>query len=159
MMDKDQIKEIIKDLRSKDLSFQKISGILRESYSVDLTRQTIRRYFNEIPKASNDNIQDNTETKVKEVTPTIEVQPGTKEESSTAQVQIENKHEENKVIVKQDRKVRYPGFEDEDLRKDPYYNSLPRGYKEMTPEQRYRQHLESVKQAHKERNKIIRDHT
>jgi intein-encoded DNA endonuclease-like protein len=155
IMDKDQIKGIIMDLRSKGLSFQKIANILRESYSVDLTRQTIRRYFNETAKASNDKAEVNDESQVREIAPTSEVQPGIKSGPSTAQVSIENKQEQNKETVQPIHKVRYPGFEDEDLRKGPYYHMMSSGYLEMTPEQRYRQHLESVKQARKERNKSI----
>ena len=154
-MDKDQIKAIIKDLRSKGLSFQKISDILRELHSVDLNRETVRKYFQDIQKANNNTIQDNAESIVRETASTIETHNATGGESSSVQIPVEKNQEQNIKNVQPVRKVRYPGYEDEDLRKDPHYGSISRDYLEMTPRQRYEQHLERVKQDRKERNKSI----
>ena len=149
-LDKDQIKAIIKDLRSKGMSFGRISYVLRESYSVDLTRETIRKYYNDIPKANNDIIQGNASSEVKETASTIEAHSAIEGESGSVQVPFENKQEQGVKNVQPVRRVRYPGFEDEDLK-----NSLSRDYHEMTPEQRYQQHLEWVKQNRKERLRSI----
>jgi hypothetical protein len=154
-MEKDQIKAIIKDLRSKGLSFGKISYVLRESYSVDLNRETVRKYFQDIQKANNNTIQDNAESTIRETASTIETHNATGGESSSVQIPVEKKQEQNIKNVQPVRKVRYPGYEDEDLRKDPHYGSISRDYLEMTPRQRYEQHLERVKQDRKERNKSI----
>ena len=154
-VDKDQIKEIIMDLRSRGLSFQKISDRLRESYSVDISYATVRLYFKESIKKASVKVQNDIETGINKVEPIKEANPTTIQEPIKAQVSKDNVQVQNNVNVQPVRKVRYPGFEDEDLRKDPHYGWIPRDYLEMTPEQRYEYHLERVKQNRKERNKTI----
>ena len=154
-MEKDQIKEIIMDLRSRGLSFQKISDRLRESYSVDISYATVRLYFKESIKKASVKVQNDIETGINKVEPIKEANPTTIQEPIKAQVSKDYVQVQNNVNVQPVRKVRYPGFEDEDLRKDPHYGWIPRDYLEMTPRQRYEQHLERVKQDRKERNKSI----
>lgn len=154
-VDKDQIKEIIMDLRSRGLSFQKISDILRELHSVDLNRETVRIYFKESIKKASVKVQNDIDTGTNKVEPIKEVNPATTQEPIKAQVSKDNMQEQSIKNVQPFRKVRYPGFEDEDLRKDPHYGWIPRDYLGMTPEQRYEYHLERVKQNRKERNRTI----
>jgi hypothetical protein len=156
IMDKDQIKGIIMDLRSKGLSFQKISDILRELHSVDLNRETVRMYFKEsIRKASvkahDDSVITTKEEPVKLANASA-IQEQTKAQTIEANVRVQNNVNVQSVPV---RKVRYPGFEDEDLKKDPNFSSIPISYKEASPEQRYKWHKESVERTRKERNKSI----
>ena len=149
-MEKDQIKAIIKDLRSKGLSFQKISDILRESYSVDISYATVRLYFKESIRKASVKVQNDIDTNTNKIEPIKEANPTTIQELIKAQVSKDNVQVQNNVSVQSVHNVRYPGFEDEDLKSSPF-----RDHNEMTPEQRYQRHLEWVKQNRKERNKSI----
>ena len=51
-MDKDQVKEIIKDLRSRGLSYREISNVLRESYSIIMTHEKVRKIFKTIQSST-----------------------------------------------------------------------------------------------------------
>ena len=51
-MDKDQVKEIIKDLRSRGLSYREISNVLRESYSIIMTHEKVRQIFKTIQSST-----------------------------------------------------------------------------------------------------------
>ena len=44
-MDNDQVTEIIRDLRSRGLSYREISNVLRESYSIIMTHEKVRQIF------------------------------------------------------------------------------------------------------------------
>ena len=154
-MEKDQIKAIIKDLRSKGLSFQKISDILRELHSVDLNRETVRVYFKEGTRIAPDKAQGNNGANTNKAESTDKTTIITTQEQTKVQLHDEKMQALNNANMQTIHKTRYPGFEDEDLRKDPYYNSISINYLEMTPKQRYQQHLKRVEQDRKERNKSI----
>ena len=47
-MDNDQVKEIIKGLRSRGLSYREISNVLKESYSIIVTHEKVRQIFKTI---------------------------------------------------------------------------------------------------------------
>ena len=51
-MDNDQVKEIIKDLRSRGLSYREISNVLRESYSIIMTHEKVRQIFKTIQSST-----------------------------------------------------------------------------------------------------------
>ena len=51
-MDKDQVKEIIKDLRSRGLSYREISNVLKESYSIIMTHEKVRQIFKTIQSST-----------------------------------------------------------------------------------------------------------
>ena len=51
-MERDQLIAIIKDLRSKGLSYREISNVLRESYSIIMTHEKVRQIFKTIQSST-----------------------------------------------------------------------------------------------------------
>ena len=117
---------------------------------MDISYATVRLYFKGSIKKASAKVQNDNETSTNKVEPIKEANPTTIQEPIKAQVSKDNVQVQNSVNIQPVCKVRYPGLEDEDLK-----SSLSRDHHEMTPEQRYQQHLERVKQDRKERNRSI----
>jgi len=154
-MDKDQIKELIKELRSKGLSYQKIADALRKSYSIDLSYSTVRLYLKESMKNAPDDSQGENKQDPQGLKKNTETYSISVQGPAMNEIQSEEKNEQKKENTKTYQPIRFPGFEDEDLKKDPYYELIPDEYLKMTPEQRYEDHLNYEREKKEERNRMI----
>lgn len=92
-MEKDQLTEIIKDLRSKGLSFRAISKTLIEIYGVDLSHVSVREILKDSPEITREDAQAKNEETAPEVKPPQQIKAAPKEETSKPQLHIENNKE------------------------------------------------------------------
>ena len=114
IMDKDQVKEIIKDLRSKGLSLRKISSTLKEVYGLDISHVSVREYLKAaIPERPTEEAHVNDEEIASGVKPPEQVPVTTEKVVVEARPTIETKQEPVNEVVPRDPKENYKKYLEE----------------------------------------------
>lgn len=117
-MDRDQVKKIIKELRSRGLSFRRISDILRETYSVDISYVTVGEILKDTPERPTEEVHVKDEKIAVEVKPPEQVSVTTEKVVVEARPTIETKQEPINKVVSRDLNEEYRKYWEEARRKE-----------------------------------------